>query len=238
MDKQVSANDDINPTRCCCVPSVKCMHQFECDRWGKIRKESQKKKNSLFKTIYGIKGFHDRRFISTAKYYRNDSSCFPEQIISSLVKLRVKSACRQLMSRRERTYTEADYWLALRWEDSTTSLYLRDDTFIVLVSMPKSFDTVHETVRFAVGTTLILCVILPLTKGLSSCWMRREMARQERTCLISLRIQIKFISGNVKGVFCTARGRCWIDVWLGKWPTVRVSGITVSQDNFKQTINT
>lgn len=83
MEKQVSANDDLNPTRCCCVPSVKCMHQFEFDRWEKKRKESPKKKKSLFKTIYGIKGFHNRmwRFISTAKYYRNDSSCFPEQII-------------------------------------------------------------------------------------------------------------------------------------------------------------
>lgn len=83
MEKQVSANDDLNPTRCCCVPSVKCMHQFEFDRWGKKRKESPKKKKSLFKTIYGIKGFHNRmwRFISTAKYYRNDSSCFPAQII-------------------------------------------------------------------------------------------------------------------------------------------------------------
>lgn len=55
-----------------------------------------------------------------------------------------------------------------RREDYTSSLYLQDDTFIALVSMPKSFDTVQETVRFAVGTTVILCVIFPLTKGPSS----------------------------------------------------------------------
>lgn len=33
MDEQVSANDDIHTTRCRGVPSVKCMHQFEFDRW-------------------------------------------------------------------------------------------------------------------------------------------------------------------------------------------------------------
>lgn len=49
MDKLVSANDDINATRCCCVPSVKCMHQFEFDRWEKITEESPKKKNSLLR---------------------------------------------------------------------------------------------------------------------------------------------------------------------------------------------
>lgn len=126
MDRQVSPNDAINATRCCCVPSVKCMHRFEFDRWEKVREESPKKKNSLFKTIYRIKGFHDRtgRFINTAKYYRNNISCFPEQIISSLVKLRVKSACRQLMSRGERTYTKADYWLALRWAEVRKLYYL------------------------------------------------------------------------------------------------------------------
>lgn len=87
------------------------MHRFEFDRWEKVREESPKKKNSLFKTIYRIIGFHDRtgRFISTAKYDRNNISCFPEQIISSLVKLCVKSTCRQLMSRGERMYTKADY---------------------------------------------------------------------------------------------------------------------------------
>lgn len=46
MDKQVSANDDINAARCCCVPSIKCMHQFEFNRCGKIREESPKKKTS------------------------------------------------------------------------------------------------------------------------------------------------------------------------------------------------
>lgn len=106
----MSANDDINATRCCCVPSVKCMHQFEFDRWEKITRITEEEKLP-FKTIYKIKAFQNRmwRFISTEKYYRNDISCFPEQIISSLVKLHVKSACRQLMSRGERTYTKADY---------------------------------------------------------------------------------------------------------------------------------
>lgn len=103
-------------TRCCCGPSVKCMHQFEFDRWGE---NNRRRKTCFLKTVYRRKDFHDRtwRFISTAKSCRNDMSCFPEQIISSLVKLRVKSACRQLMGRGERTYTKADYWLALRWAE-------------------------------------------------------------------------------------------------------------------------
>lgn len=126
MDKQVTANDDINATRCCCVLSVKCMHHFEFDRWGKNKGRITEEENLPFKTIYRIKAFHKRtwRFISTAKYYRNDISCFPEQIISSLVKLCVKSACRQLMSKRERTYTNVGYWLALRWAEVRELYYL------------------------------------------------------------------------------------------------------------------
>lgn len=44
--------------------------------------------------------------------------------MSGFVKLRTKSACRQLMSRGERTYTEADCWLALRWAEVRGLYYL------------------------------------------------------------------------------------------------------------------
>lgn len=47
------------------------------------------------------------------------------------------------------------------------TLYLQEDTFIALESLPSLLVTVQWTVRFAEGTTLILCVIFPLMKGLS-----------------------------------------------------------------------
>lgn len=52
--------------------------------------------------------------------------------------------------------------------------YLREDTSMVHVSAPNSLDTVHETVRLMVGTTVILCVTLPLRKGLSSSWRTKS----------------------------------------------------------------
>lgn len=68
-----------------------------------------------------------------------------------------------------KTSTEAHYGVSgWRWEDCTTTLYLQDDTFIALLAVPNSLVTEQVTVRFAVGTTVILCVIFPLMKGLSS----------------------------------------------------------------------
>lgn len=67
---------------------------------------------------------------------------------------------------------------ARRDEACTTSMYLHEDTLIVLVSTPKSFDTVQDTDRLAVGTTLILCVTLPLTKGLSSSWVEEDSTKK------------------------------------------------------------
>lgn len=168
MNKQVSANDDIDAA---CLWCVKCMQQVESEgritnRRRKIHYRDHLQNKRLSRCNAGV--------YKHCKILINDICCLPRQGVSDLARVCVKSTCRQLMSRGERPYKKADHWLALRWQDSTTSLYLRDDTFIVLVSMPKSFDTVHETVRFAVGTTLILCVIFPLTKGLSSTCMRRQ----------------------------------------------------------------
>lgn len=88
-------------------------------------------------------------------------------------------------------------------------MYLHEDTLIVLVSTPKSFDTVHVTDRLAVGTTLILCVTLPLTKGLSSSWGggKTVTKREEKVRYSCCSARLAMRQDRVR----TTRGRCWID---------------------------
>lgn len=153
------------------------------------------------------------RYLS--KYLISDA--FTYLVIS---KYWVKSTCKvNEQSRKTKKTQRADNWASGETgseegqEGCTTSLYLQDDTFIVLVSMPKSFDTVQDTVRLAVGTTLILCVILPLTKGLSSSWAGGDNKTQQ----IQLHASITAAaspSSDVRGVFRTTRGGSWIDEWL------------------------
>lgn len=124
MEKQVSANEGYTLLLCteCEVHAPVWVWQVRKNR----RRITEKEEILPSMSIYRINGFHNRtwRFISTAKYYRNNINCFPEQIMSSFVKLRITSACRQVMSRGERTYTEEDYWLALRWAEVRGLYYL------------------------------------------------------------------------------------------------------------------
>lgn len=94
---------------------------------------------------------------------------------------------------------------ARRDEACTTSMYLHEDTLIVLVSTPKSFDTVQDTDRLAVGTTLILCVTLPLTKGLSSSCVAEDSKKKKCVTAAAPR------GFDATRPYWTTRGGCWID---------------------------
>lgn len=92
---------------------VQCMHQVERER----RSHQSKKKRSFFERIYKRLSRCKVRAYKRCKIFINDISCSPQQSVLDWVKLCLKSTCRQLMSRGERTQKMADRWLALRWAE-------------------------------------------------------------------------------------------------------------------------
>lgn len=141
------------------------------------------------------------------------------------------------MSRGKRTHTEADYWLAVKWAEVRGLYYLfvltrwhiyssgvhakliwhgaRDSQ----VGSGHDFDPVGYS-SVGKGTLIQLNekrngLWRACTSDFSTEWNHIYFQERERWC------------------FSTDRGRCWIGVWLRKRHTVCVSGIRVSQDNFR-----
>ena len=65
-------------------------------------------------------------------------------------------------------------------EGGERSKHLQDDTFRDLESEPKSLITVQVTVRFAAGTTVILCVIFPSADLISSGCTERDKSNKHK----------------------------------------------------------
>lgn len=136
--------------------------------------------------------------------------------MSSFVKLRTKSACRQLMSRGERTYTEADYWLALRWAEVGGLYYL-----FVLTRWHIYSSGVHAKLiwhgardsQVGSGHDFDLVGYPSVGKGtLIQLNEKRNGISRACTSDFSGRIKSNVFPGMRKVCFCTARGRCWIGV--------------------------